>query len=86
MIHIAWDHSDLVAEAWISVYPALEGALAKLCVCLCASVGECVRGHEAVGMLRWQMALLHCRATLANRGEDREKVGKKEEKGCERDG
>ena len=25
-------------------------------------------GHEAVGMLRWQMALLHCRATLANRG------------------
>ena len=32
-----------------------------------------------VGMLRWQMALLHCRATLANRGEDREKVGKEED-------
>ena len=40
------------------------------CACACerVSVGECVCGHEAVGMLRWQMALLHCRATLANRG------------------
>lgn len=60
--------TDLVAEAWILEYPALEGVLAKLRVCLCASVGKCVCGHKAVGMLRWQMALLHCRATLANRG------------------
>lgn len=42
VLHNAWDYGDLVAEAWISVYPALEGVLAKLCVCLCVSVGECV--------------------------------------------
>ena len=34
VLHNAWDYGDLVAEAWISVYPALEGVLAKLCVCL----------------------------------------------------
>ena len=36
------------------------------CACICVWASVC--GHEAVGMLRWQMALLHCRATLANRG------------------
>ncbi len=52
----------------MSVYPALEGVLARLCVCLCVCVWASVCGHEAVRTLRWQMALLHCRATLANRG------------------
>lgn len=28
----------------------------------------CVYGHKALGMLCWQMDLLHCRATLAKRG------------------
>lgn len=52
---------------------------ARVCVYLRVSV--C--GHEAVDMLRWQMALLHCRASLANRGEDREEVGEEERMGCE---
>ncbi len=40
VLYNAWDYSDLVAEAWILVYPALEGVLAKLCVWLCVSLGE----------------------------------------------
>lgn len=47
----------------------------RMCVCVC--------GHEAVGMLRWQMALLHCRATLANRGRTGRRWERKEEMGCE---
>lgn len=35
----------------------------RACVCLCV----CFCGHKALGMLRWQMALLHCWASLANR-------------------
>lgn len=45
----------MVAEAWILVYPALEGVLAKLvfvCVCSCKSVGKCAWtrgcGHAAL--------------------------------------
>lgn len=59
----AWDFGDLVAEAWILEYTALEGVLAKrrMFVCVCMDT-------KTVDMLRWQMALLHCRATLANRG------------------
>lgn len=53
-----------------------------LCACVRVSLWASVHGHVAVGMLRWQMALLQCRATLAN-GADREKVGKEEEIGCE---
>lgn len=39
-----------------------------VCACVHVSVWASVHGHVAVGMLRWQMALLQCWATLANRG------------------
>lgn len=55
VLHNAWDYGDMVAEAWILVYPALEGVLAKLvfvCVCSCKSVGKCAWtrgcGHAAL--------------------------------------
>lgn len=41
---------------------------ACICVRVRVSLWASVHGHVAVGMLRWQMALLQCRATLANRG------------------